>query len=174
MNFWQHHSAICLILHSKKVFWKTRSTFYDNNNTELTLLGLKLGTLEILNMLHNLFILRETCISQFVPIFMFNIRTLKREAKCRWFFVSISLSICEWLLDKDDSVSSLREKCPNTKFFLVRTFLYSDQKKLRIWTFFTQCFLYRVIITIKLPKDYLSRISCCCVFIWLQRNIFWS
>ena len=33
----------------------------------------------------------------------------------------------------------LREKCPNTEFFLVRIFLYSDQKKLRIWTHFTQC-----------------------------------
>ena len=34
---------------------------------------------------------------------------------------------------------SLREKCSNTEFFLVRTFPYSDQKKLRIWTLFTQC-----------------------------------
>ena len=43
--------------------------------------------------------------------------------------------------------NSLREKCPNTEFFLVRTFLYldsvqiqenMDQKKLRIWTLFTQ------------------------------------
>ena len=33
---------------------------------------------------------------------------------------------------------SLREKCPNTEFFLVRIFLYSGQKKLRIWTLFTQ------------------------------------
>ena len=39
---------------------------------------------------------------------------------------------------------SLREKCPNTEFFLVSIFLYSvriqentDQKKLRIWTLFT-------------------------------------
>ena len=39
----------------------------------------------------------------------------------------------------------LREKCPNTEFFLVRNFLYSDriqentdQKKLRIWKLFTQ------------------------------------
>ena len=38
---------------------------------------------------------------------------------------------------------SLREKCPNTEFFMVRIFLYSDwiqentdQKKLRIWTIF--------------------------------------
>ena len=40
----------------------------------------------------------------------------------------------------------LRGKCPNTDFFLARIFLYSvriqentDQKKLRIWTLFTQC-----------------------------------
>ena len=31
----------------------------------------------------------------------------------------------------------LRENCPVTEFFLVRIFLYSDQKKLRIWTLFT-------------------------------------
>ena len=29
---------------------------------------------------------------------------------------------------------SIREKCPNTEFFLVRIFLYSDQIKLLIWT----------------------------------------
>ena len=41
---------------------------------------------------------------------------------------------------------SLCEKCPNTEFFLVHIFPYSDrtqenttQKKLRIWTLFTQC-----------------------------------
>ena len=40
---------------------------------------------------------------------------------------------------------TVREKCPNTEFLLVRTFLCSvqiqentDQKKLRIWTLFTQ------------------------------------
>ena len=44
---------------------------------------------------------------------------------------------------------SLREKRPNTEFFLVRIFLYSDwiqentdKKKLRIWTIFTQCIHY--------------------------------
>ena len=42
--------------------------------------------------------------------------------------------------------STLRKKCPNMEFFLIRIFLYSvriqknaDQKKLRIWTLFTQC-----------------------------------
>ena len=34
---------------------------------------------------------------------------------------------------------SLREKCPNTEFFLVRIFPHPDQKKLRIWTLFTEC-----------------------------------
>ena len=33
---------------------------------------------------------------------------------------------------------SLRENCPNAKFFLVRIFMHSDQEKLRIWTLFTQ------------------------------------
>ena len=42
--------------------------------------------------------------------------------------------------------SPLREKCPNTEFFLVRIFVHSvriqenaDQKKLRLWTLLTQC-----------------------------------
>ena len=34
----------------------------------------------------------------------------------------------------------LRKKCPDTEFFLVRISLYSDKKKLRIWTHFTQCY----------------------------------
>ena len=41
---------------------------------------------------------------------------------------------------------TLPEKCPNTEVFLVHIFLYSvqiqentDQKRLRIWTLFTQC-----------------------------------
>ena len=33
----------------------------------------------------------------------------------------------------------LREKYPNTEFFLVLIFPYSDQINLRIWTLFTQC-----------------------------------
>ena len=43
---------------------------------------------------------------------------------------------------------TLREKCPNTELLLVCTFLYSDwiqentdQKKLRIWTLFSQWYL---------------------------------
>ena len=34
---------------------------------------------------------------------------------------------------------TLREKYPNTEFFLVRIFWYLDQKKLCIWTLVTQC-----------------------------------
>ena len=54
----------------------------------------------------------------------------------------------DWLFIKHTykATAILREKCPNTKLFLVRIFLYSvriqgntDQKKLRIWTLFTQC-----------------------------------
>ena len=33
---------------------------------------------------------------------------------------------------------SLCERCPNTEFFLVHIFLYSEQKRLGIWTHFTQ------------------------------------
>ena len=43
------------------------------------------------------------------------------------------------------------KKCPNTKFFHVRIFLYFDwiqentnQKKLRIWTLFTQCIISKL------------------------------
>ena len=31
---------------------------------------------------------------------------------------------------------TLRVKCPDTEFFLVRIFLHLDQRKLRIWTLF--------------------------------------
>ena len=42
------------------------------------------------------------------------------------------------------------EKCPNTniEFFLAHIFLYSDQKKLRSWTFFTQCLFHVFILPI--------------------------
>ena len=45
--------------------------------------------------------------------------------------------------------SSLRQKCPNTEFFLVRIFPYSvqiredtDQKKLLIWALLMQCLMF--------------------------------
>ena len=40
----------------------------------------------------------------------------------------------------DSPKLSLSEKCSNTDFFLIHIFPYSDQKKLRIWTIFTQCY----------------------------------
>ena len=40
------------------------------------------------------------------------------------------------------SAFSLREKCPNAEFFLVPIFPYLDQRKLRIWTLFTQCSIF--------------------------------
>ena len=50
-----------------------------------------------------------------------------------------------------DHTRSLREKCPNTEFFLVRIFLYldwmqenTDQKKLHIWRLFTQWFSFKI------------------------------
>ena len=42
-------------------------------------------------------------------------------------------------MDTDWHTISLREKCPNKEFFLVRE--GTDQKKLLIWTFFTQYML---------------------------------
>ena len=62
---------------------------------------------------------------------------------------SVRLRGSENLNDNEKTVNdTLREKCPNTEFFLVRIFLYSvriqentDHKKLRIWTLFTQCIL---------------------------------
>ena len=59
------------------------------------------------------------------------------------------------------SRQTLHEKCPNTEFFLVRIFLYSvriqentDQKKLRIWTLFTQWELFRAASLIKIVTNY--------------------
>ena len=44
------------------------------------------------------------------------------------------------------SFSDKIAKCPNAKFLLVRIYPHSDQKKLRIWTLFTQC----LAITVKI------------------------
>ena len=37
---------------------------------------------------------------------------------------------------------TLRENCPNTEFFLVLLQKNTEQKKLRIWTLFTQCYIH--------------------------------
>ena len=47
--------------------------------------------------------------------------------------------------NRSNENKTLTQKCPNTEFFLVRIFMYSvrvqentDQRKVRIWTLFTQ------------------------------------
>ena len=54
---------------------------------------------------------------------------------------SINLHICYNTIRSNTSFIklALRKKRPNTEFFLVRIFLYSDQKTLRTWALFTQC-----------------------------------
>ena len=61
-----------------------------------------------------------------------------KALKTNW-TISVTL-FCSSLIS-----NSLREKCPNTEFYLVLIFLYSDwiqentdQKKLHIWTLFAQ------------------------------------
>ena len=56
------------------------------------------------------------------------------------FYVLFILGIPDFLLHY--SKLTLREKCSNTEFFLVRIFLYSGQKNFLIWTLFTQCRLH--------------------------------
>ena len=50
-----------------------------------------------------------------------------------WCFTSLCIKTLILLM-----ILPLRKKCPNTKFFLVRIFLYSD------WTLFTQCSLFLI------------------------------
>ena len=77
--------------------------------------------------------------------FAFEIRRRKSSSLLNWFF-KCALSISNLTTLKSTKLS-LREKCPNTEFVLVRIFLYSvriqentDQKKIRIWTLFVLCF----------------------------------
>ena len=65
------------------------------------------------------------------------------ESAINFFFQSDFVhdhKFCESVLNVNGKniLKSLCEKCPNTEFFLVRIFPYSAQKKLRIWTLFTQ------------------------------------
>ena len=79
----------------------------------------------------------------------------------------------------------LREKCPNTEYFLVRIFLYSDwiqentyQKNLCIWTLFTQwAFSCINLIKDSLQKKFPSQFNNHPVFyIWSDgcASQFWS
>ena len=61
------------------------------------------------------------------------------------FHINLSISLIELKHPLEVSnkrtqtaLPTLREKCPNTEFFLVRIFPHMDQNKLRIWTLFTQ------------------------------------
>ena len=73
---------------------------------------------------------------------------------------------------------SLREKCPNTEFFLVRIFLYSDwiqentdQKKLHIWTLFAQWKEIKEITYLKEKEiTYLKEINLSLFTIWTFIN----
>ena len=82
---------------------------------------------------------------------------LKRILSLRWCRV--------WDLDHVSLIAvstrgfPLREKCPNREFFLTRIFLYSvriqentDQKKLRIWALFTQCWTAKLFLAIQIPN----------------------
>ena len=67
---------------------------------------------------------------------------------------------------------TLCEKCPNTEFFLVRVFPYSvrirenaDQKKLLIWTLFTQCKTVRDLGGVKLIIKSLSWQRYCVIYL---------
>ena len=85
--------------------------------------------------------------------------------------VCLTVSITGYLIN-----NSLRGKWPNTVFFLVRSFLYSDwiqenteQKKNCIWTFFMQ-WLYSVIIFSQLLSLYQFIIASLCQSSWIH---FW-
>ena len=96
----------------------------------------------------------------------------------------------QWIFVKNfvdgTHAQSLREKCPNTNFFLVRISLYLDQKKLRIWTFFTQWvvrdsrFVPSVVVlslfhqaedlTLKLPKVVVNKALLALLFLKIVSN----
>ena len=71
----------------------------------------------------------------------------------KWVLTEQSGAAASAFLWSESVTIVLRKKCPNKEFFLVRIFPYSvrmwentDQKKLRIWTLFTQ---HRSIIDIQ-------------------------
>ena len=68
----------------------------------------------------------------------------------------------------------LREKCPNTEFFLVRIFLYSvrilentEQKKLGIWALSTQC--GRLVVGL-IKRSYIYQI-CFSIYSLFQKHL---
>ena len=78
-------------------------------------------------------------------------------------FLSIILqSACKYLKSIRFHKDSLREKCPNTEVFLVRILPHSDQKNLRIWTFFTQYYT-RVFYRLQPPDQNSSNFLHLCI-----------
>ena len=78
--------------------------------------------------------------------------TLKeKNTELKFAVLIMTIAIIKMMLKIDDVMSlvhlsayilisfALREKCPNTEFFLVRIQENTGQKKYRIWTLFTQC-----------------------------------
>ena len=57
---------------------------------------------------------------------------IKIKVEAVWYASCSEASGCNWLCDM----------CPNTEFFLVRILLYSDQKKLCLWTIFKHWFFW--------------------------------
>ena len=68
-----------------------------------------------------------------------------RVSENPYFCIFYAVEVLKKILKNQWWLETLREKCPDTYFFLVRIFLYSDwiqgnadQKKFRIWTLFRQ------------------------------------
>ena len=86
-------------------------------------------------------------------MFHYNWRCFSRGLNTTYVFLQSLSSFIEFFVQLIVKIKlminiPLREKCPNTESFLVFIFPYSvriqgntDQKKLRIWTLFTQCSL---------------------------------
>ena len=92
--------------------------------------------------------LKDSLLSSQISGFYFSLKNLLGK-------ISHTFYVEACCIEKNNLSSSLREKCLNTEFFLVRIFLYSDwiqeytdQKKFSIWTLFTQCMICLVQWTI--------------------------
>ena len=91
-----------------------------------------------------------------------SVMTLYNCEMTDWMSITFTAEIT--LTDKIyDFLNAFRKKCLNTEFFLVCIFPHADQKKLRIWILFTQCFFlgsqnkYGTIFTWFLDKFWLNK-----------------
>ena len=89
---------------------------------------------------------RKKCNAQYSSIYMLE-KWKSTLDKCKYVDVIFTALKAFDTINHNLLRATLHEKCPNTELFLDRIFLYSariqentDQKKLRIWTLFTQCF----------------------------------